>query len=119
MRSIPALELVPRFCVRHGRRLVLGPGKIELLERIAATGSIREAASGMEMSYMRAWTMVKSLERGFAEPLVRKIRGGQTGGGAELSETGRAIVALYREAERRSAAAVDGVAARLAAHLRR
>ncbi|RUZ80159.1 LysR family transcriptional regulator, partial [Mesorhizobium sp. M7A.F.Ca.CA.001.14.1.1] len=33
----------------------VGPGKIELLEQIAAFGSISAAARGMEMSYKHAW----------------------------------------------------------------
>jgi len=34
---------------------VLGPGRVELLERIQTSGSIRQAAFQMEMSYRRAW----------------------------------------------------------------
>ena len=32
-----------------------GPGKADLLENIAAAGSISKAAKAMDMSYSRAW----------------------------------------------------------------
>jgi molybdate transport system regulatory protein len=88
---------------------VFGPGKAELLEHIAKTGSITQAAKAMGMSYMRAWSLVKSLERGFAEPLVLKLRGGHTRGGAELSQTGREVLRLYRELESTVVQAADRV----------
>jgi molybdate transport system regulatory protein len=49
---------------------MLGPGKAELLEGIAATGSIAEAGRRMGMSYQRAWSLVQTLNAGFAAPLV-------------------------------------------------
>lgn len=85
--------------MNSGRRFAFGPGKAELLERIDATGSISEAAKTMEMSYMRAWQIVKSLDTAFAEPVVLKTRGGKIKGGATLSDTGRELLRLYREME--------------------
>ena len=89
----------PRIRINRGRRFAFGPGKAELLEHIERTGSISEAAKAMGMSYMRAWTIVKSLDDGFKEPLVNKSRGGSSRGGASLSETGRRVLSLYREME--------------------
>ncbi len=98
--STPAtLSIEAKIRVNYGRRFAFGPGKAELLEHIDVTGSISEAAKVMGMSYMRAWTIAKSLDSAFAEPLVLKSRGGSTKGGAMLSETGREVVRLYREME--------------------
>jgi molybdate transport system regulatory protein len=79
--------------------LTFGPGKADLLEKIALTGSIAQAARAMNMSYMRAWTLVKSMESEFSEPLVQKLRGGHRRGGAELTSAGRKILRLYRQLE--------------------
>jgi molybdate transport system regulatory protein len=76
------------------------------LEHIERTGSISEAAKAMGMSYMRAWMLVKSLDHGFAEPLVTKSRGGSTRGGATLTKTGRRVLSLYRKMEAASKAAI-------------
>jgi len=56
----------------------------------------------MGMSYMRAWNLVRYTTRCFSQPLVEATRGGRSGGGATLTETGRDIVATYREMERKS-----------------
>ena len=108
-----AYEIKPRIRVHFGKGLFVGPGKAELLEHIDRSGSISDAAKAMNMSYMRAWTLVKSLERGFTEPLVTRSRGGSARGGAKLSETGRQVVSLYREMEASSKTAVQAAGERL------
>jgi molybdate transport system regulatory protein len=97
--KIQKLSIERRIRFNYGRKLSFGPGKADLLGYIERTGSISEAAKAMEMSYMRAWSLVKSMDRGFAESLVIKTRGGSNRGGATLSKTGRLVLALYREME--------------------
>lgn len=94
-----AVLIKPRFLIASGKRFVFGPGKAELLEHLDRTGSIAQAAKAMGMSYMRAWTLVKGMEHSFTEPLVRRVRGGNSRGGAEVTPTGRKAVRLYRELE--------------------
>jgi molybdate transport system regulatory protein len=83
----------------------VGPGKIGLLEQVAATGSIRKSAGAMKMSYRRAWLLLQSLEACFGAPLVETVTGGRKGGGARLSKLGGAVVRAYRRAEVASAKA--------------
>ncbi|HEY8990941.1 MAG TPA: hypothetical protein VIM46_03115 [Luteolibacter sp.] len=78
--------------------LAFGPGKAELLERIRSTGSLNAAAGEMEMSYMKAWKIVRGLNERFREPVVALSRGGDQRGGASLTPTGEQLLALYREA---------------------
>jgi molybdate transport system regulatory protein len=78
----------------------LGPGKVRLLEHIGATGSISAAGRAMNMSYRRAWLLVDSLNQIFREPVVVTQAGGRSGGGAELTPFGRALVERYRTMER-------------------
>jgi molybdate transport system regulatory protein len=80
-----------------GSQIALGPGKVELLEALSQTGSITAAAKRMNMSYMRAWTLIRTMNRCFQQPLVSATHGGpRGGGGAELTSAGRAVLALYR-----------------------
>lgn len=74
----------------------LGPGKGELLERIAATGSISAAGRAMGMSYKRAWMLVETLNGYFRQPLVTAATGGKAGGGAQLTALGRQVLARYQ-----------------------
>src|SRR3954463_11337953 len=75
-------ELQPRLRFPHGGPDAFGPGKAELLRHIAATGSIRTAATELGMSYNRAWLLVQGMNDLFSGPLVASIRGGKAAGGA-------------------------------------
>lgn len=90
-----------------GRRgPAMGPGKAELVERIAATGSISAAARDMGMSYRRAWQLVEALNRAFRQPVVATAVGGTRGGGARVTPFGRRVVADYRRMEGKASAAI-------------
>ena len=70
-----------------------------MLSFIAATGSIRTAATELEMSYQRAWTLVREMNELFYGPLVSVSRGGGTGGGATLTPIGEEVLLRYRRME--------------------
>ena len=99
--------VLPRLRVMCGRDAALGPGRVELLELVGETGSLRAAAARMGMAYMTAWMHVKTLNRRFRSPLVASKRGGKTGGGAVLTPMGQRVVALYHRMEAQSHAAIQ------------
>lgn len=94
---------------------MIGPGKAALLDGIARHGSISAAGREMGMSYKRAWGLVETMNAMFAAPVVDSIRGGPGGGGAALTETGQAVLALYRRIEADAAAAAAPALAELRA----
>jgi molybdate transport system regulatory protein len=98
---VPSLSLRINFDP-EGR---IGPGKIELLEQIAAFGSISAAARGMNMSYKHAWDLVEEMNKLFGKPVVSAQTGGKKGGGAQLTATGLSVVSRFRAIERAAAAA--------------
>jgi molybdate transport system regulatory protein len=89
-----------------GTEIALGPGRVELLELIGETGSLRKAAKKMGISYMRAWQLIGYTNRRFRKPVVEAVRGGKGGGGATLTDVGRDVVALYRRMEQKSQSSV-------------
>lgn len=97
--------------VRPG--LVLGPGKVELLETIDRVGSISAAGRELGMSYRRAWLLVSALNEMFGKTLVTTSPGGTGGGGAQVTDFGRAVVDAYRRADARSNQAIHEEFARI------
>ena len=81
---------------------MLGPGKMELLARVAETGSLSGAAGKMGMSYMRAWTLIKELNRNSKRPMVTLSRGGASGGAAVVTAFGRKVLRLYQKMDKES-----------------
>jgi molybdate transport system regulatory protein len=84
----------------------LSHGKAELLELIRETGSIRQAAQRMDMSYRRGWLLADELNRMFVHTVIETKHGGKSGGGAVLTDFGEALLARFRDMERRTATAL-------------
>ena len=87
-------------------RAYIGPGRADLLEGIARTGSISAAGKDMGMSYKRAWGLVQALNEGFGRPLVETARGGAAQGGAQLTPLGKEVLARYRAMQRATELAI-------------
>jgi molybdate transport system regulatory protein len=98
-------EVQFRLRIRNGDDIAVGPGKIELLEAIANTGSITAAAKLLGMSYRRAWLLVDTMNRCFKTRVVETEAGGNRGGGTRLTALGAEVVHSYRRIEARAAKA--------------
>ncbi len=107
----------PRLRLQFGKAVAIGPGKAELLELIAETGSISAAAKRMAMSYRRAWLLVDTMNRCFDSPLVETAAGGKGGGGARITDLGREVLARYRSILTKCAEAAADDFAFLDSHL--
>ena len=103
----PRRRMSPRIRVHSGETIALGPGKADLLEAIARAGTIRDAATALGMSYMRAWQLVRTMNEAFREPVVELTRGGAGHGRAALTDSGRRALQLYREMEKAAEKAAD------------
>lgn len=92
-------RLTLRIELGRGR---LGPGKVELLEKISQTGSLAAAARAMEMSYKRAWELLSTMNDMFVEPVAVSLPGRNLQGSTQLTTFGERVIALYRAIERRA-----------------
>ena len=84
----------------------MGPGKAELVARIAETGSISAAARAMGMSYRRAWQLVEALNAAYKQPVVITAIGGSRGGGARVTAFGQRLTARFHAMEDKASAAI-------------
>ena len=79
-----------------GDEIAMGPGKADLLDAIAETGSISAAARRLGMSYRRAWLLVDAMNRCFTDRLVETRPGGGQKAGASVTPVGEQVLAAYR-----------------------
>ena len=91
------LEVGFRLWIKGKSGNFLGEGRVCLLEKIEETGSIREAASSLKMSYQKAWKLMDIMNHQSTEPLIEKTAGGKKGGGTRLTAVGKEWVKLYRQ----------------------
>jgi len=84
-----------------------GPGPAELLTLIEETGSISKAAKSMGMSYKKAWDMIERLNARGQRPYVVAHKGGKEGGGAEITSTGKKVVASFNKLNKKIQAIVQ------------
>jgi len=110
-----AMNQMVRFRVDFTDACSLGPGKIELLESIQKTGSLRQAAQALGMSYRRAWLLLDGLNHSFSEPVSTASIGGQGGGGVTLTPFGLEVMRCYRVAEEAIEAVARGLLQPIAA----
>ncbi len=102
-----------------GENAAFGPGKARLLELIGETGSIRQAAAAMNMSYRRAWLLLRETEAMMKIPVAAAQTGGKKGGGTALTPSGRALVECYRAIEAQAGHATRAQLAKLIAMAKR
>lgn len=68
--------------------------RLEVLRRVAETGSISQAAREADISYKAAWQAIDTLTNLAGEPLVDRTVGGAGGGGAHITPQGIQLLAL-------------------------
>lgn len=74
---------------------VFGPGVLKLLRGIQDTGSVKEAASDMKLSYSKALKILKKAEKYLGFEVVEKYRGGDGGGESVVTEEGKRLIESY------------------------
>lgn len=94
-----AILVRPRIYI--GADISIGPGKIDLLQRIAETHSIAAAARSLDIPYKRAWLLLDVLNQALGRPVVQTASGGKGGGGASLTPLGQQLVISYTALEER------------------
>lgn len=90
------------FSIDCERMRFLDHRRVSLLEAIDELGSITKAAKRLPISYKSAWETINSMSDVTGHPLVACTAGGKGGGGSQLTDCGRGLVAFYRMVERKN-----------------
>jgi len=103
-RSLASL----RIRLLHGGLYAMGPGKADLLEAIQETRSIAAAGRKLGLSYWKTRRLLKEMNQSFRLPVVATAKGGDKGGGSQVTDLGRAALAQFRAMEGAARAAIAG-----------
>lgn len=95
MNEESTLKLNGKLWIELDGVKLIGPGRVELLERIQLCNSIRQAALQMKMSYRQAWQLVDQMNANLRSPVVLLHRGGKGGGHAELTDYGLEVIEKF------------------------
>jgi molybdate transport system regulatory protein len=94
-----------QFLIADDGGIIMGSGRLAILESVDRTRSINQTAKELKMSYKSVWSKIKSTEKNFGKPVVLadKITG------TKLTDEGRALIERYRELKDRCIRADDAV----------
>ncbi len=73
----------------------MGIGVLWLLKAVASTGSLRQGASELSISYSKAYSMISVLEKQLGVAVIERRKGGNEHAGATLTAFGSAFIACY------------------------
>ena len=89
------LKLRYKLWIEKDGEKVFGDGPLDILHRVERTGSLRQAAVEINMSYSQAWNLIKDLEKRLGFNLLRRKVGGEKGGGSEITDKARELMMKF------------------------
>ncbi len=95
-----AMGIRSKIWIEVGGKPVFGRGRRFLLEASDRHGSINQAAKEINISYRRAWSYLKAMEKRLGIKLVERRAGGKNGGGAALTGEARLFLQRFSALER-------------------
>jgi len=79
----------------QGKNKAFGEGPCKLLKNVDELGSLHQAAQDMNMSYSKAWSIIKTAEKELGFSLIERKKGGLGGGGSSLTPKAKTLIALF------------------------
>jgi len=84
-----------RLWLMKNNKKVFGEGPLKLLKKVEELGSLRQAALSMQMSYSKAWKIMKHVEGELHIKLLERKIGGKTGGGSTITREAKDLIKNY------------------------
>jgi molybdate transport system regulatory protein len=88
-------KIKSRIWIEFEDNVLLGEGRVQLLNAIEETGSLSKAAKSLKMSYKRAWDLIDSVNKSAKKPVTVASKGGKGGGGAKLTPYGKSLITTF------------------------
>lgn len=69
----------------------------DLLHHVRMKGSLMSAARSLDISYRKAWGVIRKAEESLGFELIERHRGGKQGGSSDLTPDGGNLLDAYQE----------------------
>jgi molybdate transport system regulatory protein len=93
-------EVELHIYINKAGKMLINPERINLLRWIHKTGSLLKASREIGVSYNKAWKILEAINTVSNKPVVKKIRGGKGGGGAQITDYGMLVLTEFEAMER-------------------
>jgi len=94
-----------QWIVDEHDNIIIGKGRMEILENIETLGSINQAAKMMKMSYKAVWSKIKTTEKHLNTKIVHTDKKD----GSRLSSEGKELLRKYRLLKKKCITADDKI----------
>jgi molybdate transport system regulatory protein len=85
--------------------IIMGNGRMQILDLIDQTGSINQTSKEMKMSYKAVWSKIKSTEKNLRKAVVHSDK--KTG--TRLTDEGKKLLEKYKHLKERCIQADDAI----------
>jgi len=90
------MKIKYKIWIENKKGKIFGDGPFDILTRVERTGSLRQAAIEINMSYSQAWNLIKGLEKRLGFNLLKRKIGGEKGGGSSLTCEAKELKEKYK-----------------------
>jgi len=98
---VTAYPEIKLWLVNEKGEAIFGEGLATLLEAVEKYGSISVASDHLGMSYRYALHRISLAEKRLGYKLIKRFRGGASGGSSELTGEGKELLLKYRKIEKK------------------
>lgn len=103
------MKVESKFIIVKDGKKIFGQGPYRLLRSIDELGSISRAAEVFDMSYSKAWRLIKDAEKILGYALLERVSGGSDGGGSSLTPQAKRLVENYENFSNQAQEAVEEI----------
>lgn len=94
-----------QLLISRDNGIIMGKGRMDILDSIDRTGSINKTSKELKMSYKSVWSKIRTSEKNYGKPIVHADKKK----GTRLTQEGRQLLERYRELNRRCMASDDAI----------
>ncbi len=101
------IQVKAKIWIEQEGAKIFGDGPWDLLTRVERTGSLRQAAAEIKMSYSQAWRLLRTIEKKLGYTLLEKQTGGAGGGYSKLTSRAKNLTIAYSQFRREAEQALN------------